>query len=280
MVLENSINKSVWRRRLRHFCLNIHLTIALVVGFLFVILGLTGSFNVFYFELEELDLPAVEIPADGKMVKLDDIIQTLKTRHPEKAGKWSLLLPGEGSDYIWAEYPKPPETANELYAPFRVLFHPYTGEIVAEHYWGKTLWSLVYEVHADLMLGKVGHDIGELFFNIVCFSGLFLFISALAGLYLWWPRWAKIKQALSIKRNASIERLCFDLHKTVGFYSAVVLLILAFTGFSFAYVDYLKPLIRCFSSIKANHLKDPGVKSIVMDNASPISANNALVISQ
>jgi uncharacterized iron-regulated membrane protein len=49
------------KRRLRHFWLNVHLIIALVVGFIFVILGLTSSFNVFYFELEELDLPAVEI---------------------------------------------------------------------------------------------------------------------------------------------------------------------------------------------------------------------------
>jgi uncharacterized iron-regulated membrane protein len=206
------------------------------------------------------------------------LFTALKSDILKKTGKWTLLLPGAGSDYLWAEYPKPPETADELYAPFRVLFQPYTGEIVAEHYWGKTLWSLVYEVHADLMLGKVGADIGRLFFNIVCFSGLFLFISALTGLYLWWPRWAKIKQALSIKPHASIERLCFDLHKTVGFYSAIVLLILAFTGFSFAYGDYIKTVIRYFSSVKARHLEDPEVKSIVMDNALPLSADNVLAI--
>lgn len=277
MLLINNTNKSV-KRHLRHLWLNIHLTLALTVGFLFVILGLTGSFNVFYFELEELNLPVVETLADAKMVKPDDLIQTLKIKHPEKLGKWTLALPGENSDYIWAEYPKPPETADEYYAPFRVLFHPYTGEIVAEHYWGKTLWSLVYEVHADLMLGKVDPDIGELFFNIVCFSGLFLFISALTGLYLWWPRWTKIRQALSIKRNASIERLCFDVHKTVGFYSAVVLLILAFTGFSFAYGDYIKPVIRCFSSVKADHLEDPKIKSISTDNVQPISVSTALSV--
>jgi len=35
----------------------VHLYIALTIGFVFVILGLTGSFYVFYFELEELGLP-------------------------------------------------------------------------------------------------------------------------------------------------------------------------------------------------------------------------------
>lgn len=278
VILEHSTSKPAWRRRLRHFWLNVHLIIALVVGFIFVILGITGSFNVFYFELEEFNLPKVQSSADGQMVKLDDIIQTLKIKHPEKTGKWSLLLPDYGSDYIWAEYPKPPETADELYAPFRVLFHPYTGEIVAEHYWGKTLWTLVYEVHADLMTGKIEPKIGKVFFDIVCFLGLFLFISALTGLYLWLPRWYKIKQALTIKRGASIERFCFDLHKTVGFYSAVVLLIVAFTGFNFAYTDYIRPVIRCFSDVKADHLKDPEVKSIVTGNALAISASDALAI--
>ncbi|MDO9214656.1 MAG: PepSY-associated TM helix domain-containing protein [Methylococcales bacterium] len=278
MILENNIRKPLWHRRLRHFWLNIHLTIALVVGFLFVILGITGSFNIFYFELEELSLPKVHISANAQMVKLDDIVQTLKSNYPQKTDKWMLLLPSDGSDYIWAEYSKPPETADELYAPFYAIFQPYTGEIVDEHYWGKTLWTLVYEVHATLLMGKVGAEIGKLFNNIICFSGLFLFISTLTGLYLWWPHWAKIKQALTIKRRASVERLYFDLHKTVGFYSSLVLLILAFTGFSFNYADYLKPVIRCFSSIKADHLKDPDVKSVITENAQPISVSAALNI--
>ncbi len=48
---------SRWWRRFRGFWLTVHLYIALTIGFVFVILGLTGSFYVFYFELEELGLP-------------------------------------------------------------------------------------------------------------------------------------------------------------------------------------------------------------------------------
>ncbi len=220
----------------------------------------------------------MQVSANKPIVKLDDIIETLKITHPEKTGKWSLLLPEYGNAYIWAEYPKPPEKADELYAPFRVLFHPYTGEVVAEHYWGETLWSLVYEVHATLLMGKFGGvNIGKFTFNIICFFGLFLCISTLTGLYLWMPRWNKIKSALTIKRHTSIERFCFDLHKTVGFYSTVILLILAFTGFSFAYADYIKPVIRYFSSVRIEHLKDPELKSSII-NTSPISISTALSI--
>jgi len=177
-----SISKLLFsRKNLRKFWQNVHLTITLTVGFVFVILGLTGSFNVFIYELEELSLPSVHHEVNAQQHPLDEIMQTVKAGHPEKKGKWSLLLPGYGNDYLWAVYPKPEETADEFYAPFRVLVDPYSGKIIAESYWGQTLWTLIYETHADLLTGKLGEKIGQIGFDTICFLGLFLFISALTG---------------------------------------------------------------------------------------------------
>ncbi|MDP2178897.1 PepSY-associated TM helix domain-containing protein [Methylicorpusculum sp.] len=280
-ILPQTLNKnhyktSQWRRRFRSFWLTVHLYVALTIGFVFVILGLTGSFNVFIYELEELGLPQVRHEVNAQPRSLDEIMQTVKATHPEKKGKWSLLMPNYGNDYLWVEYPKPVETADELYAPFRVLIDPYSGRIIAESYWGQTLWTLIYEVHASFLTGKLGAEIGQIGFNTICFLGLFLFISTLTGLYLWWPRWGKFKKAVTIKRGASPERFYFDLHKTTGFYSSIILLILAFTGFSFSYVDYIKPLIRSFSAVKEKHLEEPDVKSKVIDNAKPLSIARAV----
>lgn len=271
-------NTSRWPRRFRSFWLTIHLYLALTVGLVFAILGLTGSFNVFIYELEELRLPKVCNEAKALPPSLDEVMQTIKAAYPEKKGKWSLLLPKYGNDYLWVEYPKPLETADELYAPFRVLIDPCSGKIIEKSYWGETLWTLIYEVHAAFLMGKLGTNIGQIGFDTICFFGLFLFISALSGLYLWWPRWGKFKKAVTIKRDASPERFYFDLHKTTGFYSSIILLILAFTGFSFSYVDYIKPLIRGFSVVKEKHLEDPDVKSFVVDNAKPLSTARAVAI--
>ncbi len=271
-------NTSRWPRRFRSFWLTIHLYLALTVGLVFAILGLTGSFNVFIYELEEMGLPKVCNEAKALPPSLDEVMQTIKAAYPEKKGKWSLLLPKYGNDYLWVEYPKPLETADELYAPFRVLIDPCSGKIIEKSYWGETLWTLIYEVHAAFLMGKLGTNIGQIGFDTICFFGLFLFISALSGLYLWWPRWGKFKKAVTIKRDASPERFYFDLHKTTGFYSSIILLILAFTGFSFSYVDYIKPLIRGFSVVKEKHLEDPDVKSFVVDNAKPLSTARAVAI--
>ncbi len=270
-------NTSRCRRRFRSFWLKVHLYIALTIGFVFVILGLTGACNVFLFELEELGLPQVHHEANALPCSLDEIMHTVKTAHPQRKGKWSVLLPGSGNDYVRVQYPMPEETADELFAPLRILVEPYSGKITAESFWGQTLWTLIYETHSDLLMGKLGVKIGEIGFDTICFLGLFMFISALTGLYLWWPRWGKFKKAVTIKRGASPERFYFDLHKATGFYSSIILLILAITGFSFSYVDYIKPLIRSFSSVKEKHLEEPDVKSKVIDNAKPLSIAQAVV---
>lgn len=277
--LSTSYQKHLFSRKsMRKFWLNIHLALALTVGFVFVILGLTGSCNVFYSELGELGLPAVTSENYSQSRSLDEIMQTIKAAHPQRTGSWAIVLPGYLSDYLWAEYPKPEETKDELFAPLEILVNPYTGEIVKQHFWGRTLISLIYELHADFMLGKVSKDIGEIAFKVVCFLGVFLFISCLSGLYLWWPRTDKIKQALSIKPNASRERYYFDLHKTTGFYSSLLLLILAFTGFAFSYKDYIKPLVSIFSPIKKDHLKNPPLKSTAIDTKKPITIAQAVAV--
>lgn len=266
------------RKNFRKFCLNVHLVIALTVGFVFVILGLTGSCNAFYYELQELDLPAVTNASKAQPRSLDDVLQTVKAAHPQRTGGWSIMLPGYLSDYVWVEYRTPEETIDKLYAPLEILVDPYTGIIVDQHFWGQTLVSLVYEVHATFLTGLVNKKIGQIGFDVICFLGIFLFISCLSGIYLWWPQTRKVKQALTIKPHASRERLVFDLHKTTGFYSSVLLLVIAFSGFSFGYSDYLKPLVNIFSTVKADHLKTPSLKSTPVPEAQTISIAQAIAV--
>jgi len=274
----NSDKKLNWRKSLRSFWLNLHLSLALTVGLVFVILGLTGSANVFFFELEEWGLPQVSAANQAQPLSLDSLFQRVESAYPQKSKSWSLSLPGEGSAYLWAEYPKPEETADKLYAPLRVLINPYTGEIVSASYWGDTLWTFIYEIHADFLTGFISPEIGQIGFDVICFSGLLLVISLLSGLYLWWPTTGHFKAAITLKKNASPQRFYMDIHRMTGFYSVIVLLILAFSGFSFAYNDYIKPLVRCFSAVKEGHLKDPELKSVLLDNHQPISIAQAVAI--
>lgn len=275
-------DKRVWsgraRKSIRQFCLSVHLYLALTVGFFFVMLGLTGSVNVFYYELGELGLPAPSAQPSQPPRDLDAIMHILQAAHPQRTGGWSIVLPGYLSDYLWVEYPKPVETAAELFAPLEILVDPYTGNIVEEHFWGRTWMSLVYELHADLMTGKLGRTIGEIGFKTVCFIGILWLISSLSGLYLWWPGKAAWRKALTVRRSAEMGRFTFDLHRAIGFYTSALLIVISFTGVAFAYNGTIRSMVSLFSTVHADHLKEPQVKSIPRDHTPRISIARAVEV--
>jgi uncharacterized iron-regulated membrane protein len=269
------------RTALRQLWLKVHRYIALTLGVWFVLLGLTGASNVFYTELEELSLPRLAAGDRTGTVSLDQVMATVKAAYPQHSGRWTMQLPGSGQDYLWVIYPNPAETADEFFAPLRVFVDPYTGRIVGRSYWGQTLWSLLYEFHADLLTGKIGPEIGEVGFNTVTLCGLLLLVSAVSGVYLWWPRQGKFRTGLLFKRNASPTRFNLDLHRISGFYGALFLIILAFTGFSFAYLDYIKPLVSIFSALDAPPFSDaPAPQSHPIPARQPITLDQAVTITR
>lgn len=79
--------------------------------------------------------------------------------------------------------------------------------------------------------------------------GLTLLISTVTGLILWYPSPGKLKRALTIKSNASPERLNFDLHKTFGFYTSVILLFLILSGVYLTFPEYGRGLVSVFSPV-------------------------------
>ncbi|MEF3076896.1 PepSY-associated TM helix domain-containing protein [Methylobacter sp. Wu1] len=266
------------RRYFRKFWLNIHLYLAFSVGFFFALLGVTGSLNVFFLELDVLLNPAVHIEQGEKTYRpMDEIMASVRAEHPHRDGLWMMFMPRPGQPTLRAIYPKPEETADKYYGPLMVDVDPYTAEVISSRFWGDTLMTQIYELHTSLLLGVLSNaDIGRLGFKIVGFLGLLLFISLGTGIYLWWPQRGKLRKALTIKRGASAARLNYDVHRSLGIYSSIVLLVLAFTGFSFPYRDWVQPVVVKLSPVNAPPFKNPpelksiplpGIKAITLDQA-------------
>lgn len=110
------------------------------------------------------------------------------------------------------------------------FFNPYTGEeLGAADTSLNVFFEIILDIHRNLMLGNVGRQIlgiGVLIFVFLLFSGF----------VLWLPKRIKnLKQGLMIKWNARFQRLNYDLHNTLGFYTFLVLFFMAITGL---YVTY------------------------------------------
>ena len=181
--IKHLLNRAVW--------LKIHLYLALIAGFFFALMGLTGSISVYREELDELLNPqlVIEQPS-GKRQSLDKIMAAVQTAHPNRLGSWTLEMPKSAHSMITVWYDKPRETFFELHAPLMVSVNPYTAEVVASRFWGQTATTWLLDLHTQLRLDRFG-------WNAVGILGLLLIVSVGTGVYLWWPGLRGIRNAFS-----------------------------------------------------------------------------------
>ena len=232
--------------------LTVHLWLGLALGLFLAIFGITGSILVFYTELDELlnpNLLTVSVPSTPTPFnRLDKIIDAGKLAMPELAKLTFVFYPRNGKASVKLSYTLP--LANDVAENWEVYVNPYTAQVIGKRLKAssdslipKTFIGLVFELHYALLLGE---DLG---YTVVGIMGVLLIISVLTGLILWWPLTGKWRQALTIKRKASTERLNFDLHKTAGFYTTVVLVPVLFSGVYMDIPERVVPVLELFSPV-------------------------------
>jgi len=236
----------------RKLWLKVHLCLGLVVGAVFVLIGLTGSLLAFESSLDErLNSTLMTVSSDRKSkdyLPLDVLVASGLSALPANGNALSLAFPRHSglAFELWFEQPSPNSDHSESH---QIFINPYTGEVSGQRLkvdfargWRGPLMDVVLRLHYSLAIGPTG-------MTIMGFIGLVLVFSLLTGLILWWPGPGKLKKALTIKNNASAERFNFDLHKTFGFYSSVVLLFLALSGVYMIFPEYGRGLVGFFSPV-------------------------------
>ncbi|SJM92504.1 PepSY-associated TM helix domain-containing protein [Crenothrix polyspora] len=262
----------------RRFWLDIHLWLGLVLGLFISIFGITGSILVFNAEINELlnpKLMTVAIPDHNPTYKpLGNIFQAGEMAMPKNAVHTGGTYPRNNGAAFKDNYLLPINT--NVTESWEVYINPYTAEVIGKQLMSssdspfpKTFISFIFELHYALFLDE---DPGYL---IVGAMGALLIISVLSGLILWWPLTGKWLPAMTIKRKASVERLNFDLHKTFGFYSTVVLIPVLFSGVYMDVPEHVVPVLELFSPVTYrywfNSTPKPDSKAITMADAVAIA---------
>jgi uncharacterized iron-regulated membrane protein len=265
--------RSPKRRQGRRLWLEAHRYLALGVGLLFVLLGLSGSLNVFFLELDPWLNPTLIVADTAAPARpLADIQRLIRDRHPDWPGAWRLDLPSHPQDALKAwYYPTPDEHRGHLAAPL-LSIDPYAAAVLAEReFYHGTAVGWVYKLHLTLLLGKPGE-------TLVGLLGPALAVSALSGVYLWWPgSWRRLKAAATIKFTAGAGRLIFDLHRSLGVYSALILIVLGLSGGYFVFESTVTPLLARLCTIRQHPWQDPpGLAATPRPGAQIISADQAI----
>lgn len=225
-------------RRCAYFA---HLWIGLILGLYFVLMGLTGCLLLFENELDagmNRPLFTVRSPAGVTARPLDDLAAAVMRRHPG-ATVSVITLPSAPDQSLRIGFSPPGRTdgARDAASPrggravrMEAFINPYTGAFLGERPAGGAFFPQVLRLHRQFLLADVGQALNR-------YGVLFLIVLLASGLWLWWPSargFAQhLRQRTTIQRGARGRRLLFDLHNTIGFYSSLLLFVIALTGASY-----------------------------------------------
>lgn len=257
--------QAVPRYSLRRFWLRTHLYLGLFGGALFVLMSLTGSFLVFYKAIDEWMNPAqLTTSGSGPYKSLNEVVETAQAAAPPGGWLDSLELPSHERDVFHAWF-KLPKTKLDQVMQYQVTIDPYSGTVLSQaREWGGHFVSFVYELHQSLLLDHLGE-------TIVGFVAIALLISIGTGVYLWWPSPSRIREAFTFKSGGTVIRHHYQWHKVSGFYSAIALATLAFTGVYLEFGEYLIPIVRFFSPVQefseVHSIPIPGTSALSVEQA-------------
>jgi uncharacterized iron-regulated membrane protein len=213
-------------RGLKRVAFLVHLALGLGTGLWLVLVSLTGSLIVFRAEMEAALHPALtRVPAGPGRAPLQPMLDGARTAFPG-ATFHTVNLPTEpgGTVSFWGH-----DAAGRS---FHAYANPHTGEPLGSDLADDNLTEWLYLFHAQLLGGGLGEQINGL--------GAILWVAVIAtGLILWWPRTGRTwLDGMRVRWSAGSPRRNYDLHRAVGFWAALPLLLVVVTG---AYFPFKEP---------------------------------------
>ncbi|WP_250253664.1 PepSY-associated TM helix domain-containing protein [Chryseobacterium sp. Marseille-Q3244] len=220
--------KSLYRKRrkneslIKYMMWIIHLWLGLLSCAIVFVVCLTGCLYAFKNQIIEFtNRDKVYISKTSVQVKNPDLIQTELLKQNRELT--SLLIPDDkGRSYVIGY--------RENQVDKSAYYNQYTGEILGQPEVGSSrFFEIVLDIHRNLMMGNTGRQIlgaGVLMFCVLLISGLIL----------WLPKKLKfLKQGLTVMFRAKFQRVNYDLHNTLGFYTFLILFFIAVTGLYITY---------------------------------------------
>ena len=214
--------------------MQIHLWLGLTLGVIGVFIGLSGSVLVFDRALDaRLNPQRYAISGAQIALPLSAYAERAAQALEGRARPTAIRLP-DGEDGPVVVF------ARAGAGPFqRVYLDPPTGRVLdIASVRDPLLW--IRSFHDSLTLREYNGR------EIVGVVGIAMLISSLSGIYLWWPARGIGREAFGFRRGFTLLR---NLHYTVGFWGALVLATLSFTGIFIAFPDAGRAVVAAFGTL-------------------------------
>jgi uncharacterized iron-regulated membrane protein len=205
--------------KLRRLWLQVHKWIGLLLAVLIIPISVTGSALVWH---DGLDLtlnpqrnvsgaPALAPTAYAEAAR--SAIQPGERIH-------SIRMPDGGEGAVLVSAARPPVEGERRPVRTNIWLHPTTGAVLDVAGSNDGAVRVLHVLHGSLMIPGTGRQ-------IVGSVGLFMLISCLTGIWLWWPVTGSPRRGFRWKRQPSFNA---NLHHQMGFWVLIPLAMLSFTG--------------------------------------------------
>ena len=240
----------IGKKRLRAAWLQVHKWIGLTLAILIIPISLTGSALVWHDWLDsKLEPQRHRVIAPAALPPSAYSAAATKALQPGERLA-SLRFDGEGGPVI-ATATKPAQAGGR---PVRtsLWLDPRDGSVIDRASGNSGVVQAMHVIHGSLMVPGWGRP-------VVGWVGVFMFLSCLTGIWLWWPLRGSFASGLKWKRRNTTNA---NLHYMSGFWILFPLAMLSFTG---AWISFPKvfgqfesrPAPNREAAIRARPLADP-----------------------
>ena len=235
------------RRSARQLWLLVHRWLGLALLLLSIPLGLTGSANVYHREIDRWLHPNFYEPvAQGEPLPLKRILEIVRDQDP--APVISMILPDDYWPVVLIHQRHGPEV-------WRTSIDPVSGAILGRRDQTHALMPTLYRLHQELLLKPYW---GE---EMVGVAGLALTLSCVSGLWLWWPKPRRLWRSITVQSGQSQYKTGWELHAAMGFWSCLVMTLVALSGTVLAFPNATARILGLVSPVR--HFGQPRLESAV-----------------
>jgi uncharacterized iron-regulated membrane protein len=207
--------------RLRALWLQVHKWIGLGLAVLIVPISVTGSALVWHDWLDEQINPQrYAVTSSEARLGPGAYADAARGAAGPDDRLISLRYPEEGEGPVLASVARRQSGGGGPPARLNVWIDPGTGRVLDAAGSNSGLVRVFHNLHGSMLVPVWGR-------TIVGWVGVFMFISCLTGIWLWWPIAGSVRRGFRWKRQNSTNA---NIHHQLGFWILLPLAMLSFTG--------------------------------------------------
>lgn len=220
------------RGKLRQFWFSFHKWIGILLAVLIIPISVTGAVLVWHDALEEALHPARFAPTEAAALPPSAYVAAAQ-EHLESGDRIAQLRFGEkGQGAVEVSAVQPPKAGAGRPVRTMIWLNPVDANFIEKALSNSGVLQVMHVLHGSLLIPGWGR-------TIVGWLGIAMMISAISGLWLWWPTVGSWLRGLRWRRQGTFNA---NLHHMMGFWIAIPLLVLSLTGAWISFPAVMAPV--------------------------------------